>query len=183
MSKKDKNTEKAEEIKQEVDEEIKDKGAENEAVKEAEVVSEPTEDPKDKQISELKDQLLRNMAEYDNYRKRTAKERLELQGDITAKTVGEFLHVLDNIERALASDCSDDNFRKGIEMIYDSLLETLKKLGVEEIETVDFNPSYHQAVQQVQSDELESGKISAVFQKGYKLGDKVLRFAMVAVVS
>lgn len=148
-----------------------------------EVVEEAQTNPQEKELAEVKEALLRTAAEYDNYRKRTAKERMELTADVTAKTAGEFLPVIDNLERALQSECTDENYKKGIAMIYDSLVETLKKLGVEEIEAVDFNPSFHQAVQQVESDELESGKISAVFQKGYKLGDKVLRFAMVAVVS
>lgn len=143
----------------------------------------PAGDPKEKEMQSLKDQLMRNMAEYDNYRKRTAKERMELEPDITAKIVSEFLPVMDNIERALKNECSDDQYKKGIEMIYEAFGETLKKLGVEEIETenADFNPSFHQAVQQLQTDGAESGKIAATFQKGYKIGDKVLRFAMVAV--
>lgn len=172
MSKKEKEIKKEEAVK---DEPIQ------EAVEEAQ--EKPQENPQEKEINQLKETLLRTAAEYDNYRKRTAKERMELTSDITAKTAGEFLPVLDNLERALASNCTDENYKKGVEMIYNSFVETLKGLGVEEIEAVDFNPSFHQAVQQVESDELESGKISAVFQKGYKLGDKVLRFAMVAVVS
>lgn len=143
-----------------------------------------TEDPRDKEISSLKDQLLRNMAEYDNYRKRTSRERIELEPEIAARIVGEFLPVADNIERALKTECTDENYKKGIEMVYTAFTETLKKLGVEEIETenADFNPSLHQAVQQIQSDG-ESGKIAGTFQKGYKIGDKVLRFAMVAVTA
>ena len=104
---------------------------------------------------------------------------------ITARVVGEIFPVIDNIERALKTDCTDESYKKGIEMIYESFVDVLRKLGVEEIETdgADFNPAYHQAVQQVQSDELESGKIATTFQKGYKIGEKILRFSMVAVVS
>ena len=142
------------------------------------------QDPKDKEIASLKDQLMRNMAEYDNYRKRTARERMELQPEITAKTVGEFLTVLDGLERALQSECSDENFKKGIEMLYENFISTLQNLGVEEIPTDSgFDPSMHQAVQQVPAaDGQESGDIASVFQKGYKLGERILRFAMVAVV-
>ena len=101
--------------------------------------------------------------------------------DITARVVGEFLPVLDNLERALAADCSDESYKKGVQMIYDSFNETLEKLGVEKVPAEDFDPSMHQAVQQVQSDDHESGKIVTVFQNGYRIGTKVLRFAMVSV--
>ena len=124
---------------------------------------------------------MRNMAEYDNYRKRTAKEKAELMPDITAKVVGEFLPVLDNLERALAADCTDESYKTGVQMIYDSFNETLTKLGVEKVPTEVFDPSMHQAVQQVQSDDTESGKIVSVFRNGYRIGTKVLRFAMVSV--
>lgn len=140
---------------------------------------------KDKEIETLKDQLLRNMAEYDNYRKRTSRERIELEPEIAAKTVSEFLTVADNLERALSVECSDENFKKGVQMIYDSFMETLEKLGVEQIPAEGaFDPSMHQAVQQVPAEEgQESGEIAATFQKGYKLGSRILRFAMVAVVA
>lgn len=163
-----------EEIKQEKTEEKAEAVAEKE---------EPKTDPKDEEIAKLKDQLLRNMAEYDNYRKRTAKERTELTPDITARVVTEFLPVIDNLERALHTDCSDENYKAGVKMIYDSFVSALESLGVEKVPTEDFDPSVHQAVQQVESDTLESGKIASVFQNGYRLGTKILRFAMVTVVS
>ena len=133
------------------------------------------------ELAKVKEQLMRNMAEYDNYRKRTAKEKAELMPDITARVVTEFLPVLDNLERALAAECSDEGYKKGVQMIYDSFLETLDKLGVEKVPAEEFDPSMHQAVQQVQSDEHESGKIVNVFQNGYRIGTKVIRFAMVSV--
>ncbi len=140
---------------------------------------------KDDEIASLKDQLMRNMAEYDNYRKRTSRERIELEPEISAKIVTEFLTVADSLERALAVECADENFKKGVQMIYDSFMETLNKLGVEQIPTEgDFDPSVHQAVQQVPAAEgQESGQIASTFQKGYKIGNRVLRFAMVAVVA
>ena len=146
------------------------------------VVEEDATDPKDKEIASLKDQLMRNMAEYDNYRKRTARERTELTPEITARVVGEFLPVLDNLERALQTETTDEKYKEGVKLIYDSFMGTLDKLGVEKVQTEDFDPSVHQAVQQVESDELESGKVASVFQNGYKIGTKVLRFAMVTVV-
>ena len=147
---------------------------------EEEVKEEAAADPKDEEIAKLKDQLMRNMAEYDNYRKRTAKERTELTPEITARVVGEFLPVLDNLERALQAETADEKYKEGVKLIYDSFMGTLEKLGVEKVQTEDFDPAVHQAVQQVES-ELESGKVVTVFQQGYKIGNKVLRYAMVAV--
>ena len=169
---------------EEAEEEVKEAAETAEEAVEAAPTSDEEQDPKDKEIASLKDQLMRNMAEYDNYRKRTARERIELQPEITAKTVGEFLTVLDGLERALQSECSDENFKKGIEMLHENFISTLQNLGVEEIQTdKGFDPSMHQAVQQVPAaDGQESGDIASVFQKGYKLGDRILRFAMVAVV-
>lgn len=177
----------------EKEKEQREQTAEKEAdtLNEAEVISEAEpkdsdpkdQDPKDIEIARLKDQLLRNVAEYDNYRKRTAKERTELTPEITARVVTEFLPVMDNLERALRTECADENYKKGVQMIYDAFAETLEKLGVERVPAEDFDPSIHQAVQQVPSDELESGKIASVFQNGYRIGTRVLRFAMVAVVS
>ena len=166
----------------EKDEEIvKEEAAEKTEAAAEETPAAEVADPKDEEIAKLRDQLMRNMAEYDNYRKRTAKEKTEMMPDITARVVTEFLPVLDNLERALATDCTDENYKKGVQMIYDSFTETLEKLGVEKVPAEDFDPSMHQAVQQVQSGEHESGKIVTVFQNGYRIGSKVLRFAMVSV--
>ena len=143
-----KDTVKEEEVLKETEE--KEKSGEN-AVNEAPEKS-PLEaelEKKTEEAEKLKDQLMRNMAEYDNYRKRTSRERVELEPEITAKTVTEFLAVADNLERALSADCADENFKKGVEMIYQSFMETLGKLGVEQIPSEgEFNPSLHQAVQQ-----------------------------------
>ena len=143
---------------------------------ETEEKQEPTE------LEKLNDKLLRTLAEYDNYRKRTARERIELEADITAKVVTGILPVLDNLERALQADCADANYKKGVELIYESFLETLKNLGVSLIETDgEFNPTFHQAVQKVSDENFDSNQITNTFQKGYKIGEKVIRFAMVAV--
>ena len=138
----------------------------------------------EQQVEELTDRLKRSMAEFDNYRKRTAKERMELSPEITARNLTEFLPVMDNLDRALAAECKDPDYKKGVEMIHESFVTALQNLGVEVIESdgAQFNPSYHQAVQQVEDDSKEEGTIAATFQKGYKIGEKVLRFAMVAVV-
>lgn len=179
---KEKETKETEEIKEEQEVKEQQEAGENTEAPANEEKA-PEKDKKDEEIAKLKDQLLRNMAEYDNYRKRTAKEKADLMPDITARIVGEFLPIMDNLERALETECSDENYKIGVKMIYDSFMSTLDKLGVEKVPTEDFDPAMHQAVQQVPSDELESGKIASVFQNGYRIGTKVLRFAMVAVVA
>ena len=137
------------------------------------------------ELEKLKDQLLRQAAEYDNYRKRTARERAELTPEITAKIMTKFLPVIDNVERAIAAECTDTEYKKGIDMIGESFAALLTELGVSEVNTEGvFDPTLHQAVQQVESENVEgaeAGTIAQVFQKGYKLGDKVIKFAMVAV--
>ena len=137
------------------------------------------------ELAQVKDQLLRTMAEYDNHRKRTAKEKLELRADIISNVVSDFLPVMDNLERALQAECSDEKYKQGVSMIYDSFMATLTKLGVSEIESdgADFNPQIHQAVQRVDEEGVESGKVAKTFAKGYKINDKVIRFAMVAVAN
>lgn len=171
--------------KNEEENDVTEEAAAEETAKNAEAAEADAEKPEadkaDDEVAKLKEQLMRNMAEYDNYRKRTAKEKAEMMPDITARVVSDFLPVLDNLERALAADCSDESYKKGVQMIYDSFMETLEKLGVEKVPVEDFDPSMHQAVQQVQSDDHESGKIVNVFQNGYRIGTKVIRFAMVSV--
>ena len=141
----------------------------------------PEKNAAEEELAKVKEQLMRNMAEYDNYRKRTAKEKSEMMPEMTARVVTEFLPVLDNLERALAADCTDEGYKKGVQMIYDSFIDALDKLGVEKVPTDKFDPSMHQAVQQVQSEDHESGSIVTVFQNGYRIGARVLRFAMVSV--
>ena len=135
------------------------------------------------ELSAVKEQLVRTMAEYDNFRKRSQREKDALRADIIVNVTSKFLPVMDNLERALNADCADENYKSGVKMIYDSFMETLKGLGVEEIESdgADFSPNLHQAVQKIQSEEVESGKVAQTFAKGYKIGDKVIRFAVVAV--
>lgn len=135
------------------------------------------------ELEQTKDRLLRTMAEYDNFRKRSAREKDALRADIIANVTSKFLPVMDNLERALGADCSDENYKNGVKMIYDSFMETLTGLGVEEIvsEGAAFDPSCHQAVQRVSEGDAESGTVVQTFAKGYKIGDKVIRFAVVAV--
>ncbi len=175
MSKKDKEKKLQEEMTEETDTEV---------TEEADGEQAEATDPKDAEIADLKDKLLRSMAEFDNYRKRTAKERLDMAGEITAKNLTSLLPVIDNLERALATECADPNYKKGIELIYESFTGALTEMGVEAIASdgEQFNPAYHQAVQQIEDDSKDAGTVAATFLKGYKIGEKVLRFAMVTVV-
>ncbi len=137
------------------------------------------------ELAAVKDQLVRTMAEYDNFRKRSAREKDALRAEIITNVTSKFLPVMDNLERALTADCTDENYKNGVRMIYDSFMETLKNLGVEEIASdgAAFDPNYHQAVQRVENSDVESGTVVQTFAKGYKIGEKVIRFAMVSVAN
>jgi len=140
----------------------------------------------EKELAETKDSLLRLAAEYDNFRKRTAKEKLQAHGDAKASVLVELLPVLDNFDRALDKGVSDSEaFQKGIEMTYNQLVSTLGSLGVESFgEKGDtFDPLLHNAVMHTQSDELPENTLAEIFLKGYKIGDKVLRCADVQVAN
>jgi len=125
------------------------------------------------------------MAEYDNFRKRSAKEKLDCYSDATAKVIGEVLPIYDNFERALESETADENFKKGIEMIFNQFTEVLKKLGIEVINPLGevFDPNVAQAINQIEDENFGENTVAQVFQKGYKTGDKVIRYAMVVVAN
>ena len=133
----------------------------------------------------LNDKYLRICAEYDNFRRRSQKEKDDLYGDIKADTVQKFLPVYDNLERALKQGTEDEAYRKGVEMIMTQFESTLEKLGVTAIECLGekFDPELHNAVMHVDDEEKGENEIVEVFQKGFKLGDKVIRFAMVKVAN
>ena len=133
----------------------------------------------------LNDKFLRICAEYDNYRRRSQKEKDNLYGDVKADTVTKFLPVYDNLERALKQGTEDEAYRKGVEMIMTQFCSTLEKLGVTPIECLGekFDPEVHNAVMHVEDEEKGENEIVEVFQKGFKLGDKVIRFAMVKVAN
>ena len=137
-----------------------------------------------KQLESTKDQFARLAAEYDNYRKRTAKEKETLYQDAKADTIKEFLAVYDNLERAAAAPGGeDDPHKKGLEMIFTQYKELLKKLGVSEIEAQGrpFDPERHEAVMHVDDENLGENEVAQVFQAGFVLGDKVIRHAVVQV--
>lgn len=139
-----------------------------------------------KQLETTKDQFARLAAEYDNYRKRTAKEKETLYQDAKADTIREFLAVYDNLERAAAAPGGeDDPHKKGLEMIFTQYKELLKKLGVAEIEAQGqpFDPERHEAVMHVDDENFGENQVAQVFQAGFILGDKVIRHAVVQVAN
>ena len=134
------------------------------------------------ELDALKDRLLRLTAEYDNYRKRTAKEKEGIYTDACTDVLKEVLPVADNLERALAVDGNVEDLKKGIEMTIKGLLNSLEKLGVEEIDTTNgFDPNLHQAISVVEDTNLNTNDVAQVYQKGYKKGEKVIRYSMVTV--
>ena len=139
----------------------------------------------EKQLAAANDKYLRICAEYDNFRRRSQKEKDALYGDIKADTVQKFLPVYDNLERALKQGTEDEAYRKGVEMIMTQFTGTLEKLGVTAIESLGqtFDPSLHNAVMHVDDETKGENEIVEVFQQGFKLGDKVIRFAMVKVAN
>ncbi len=139
----------------------------------------------EKEKAALDDKYLRICAEYDNFRRRSQKEKDNLYGDIKANTVQQFLPVYDNLSRALKQGTEDEAYRKGVEMIMTQFESTLEKLGVTAIECLGekFDPELHNAVMHVDDEEKGENEIVEVFQKGFKLGDKVIRFAMVKVAN
>lgn len=132
-----------------------------------------------------KDQFLRLAAEYDNYRKRTAKEKENLWADAKADTVQAFLPVYDNLERAMKQETSDEAYKKGVEMTMNQLKEVFARLGVTEIEAMGkpFDPNLHNAVMHIEDENLGENVVAQVFQAGFMLGEKVIRFAMVQVAN
>lgn len=139
-----------------------------------------------KQLESVKDQFTRLTAEYDNYRKRTTKEKERLYQDAKADTIREFLAVYDNLERAAASEGGEDSpHKKGLEMIFAQYKEILKKLGVTQIEALGqpFDPEKHNAVMHIDDESLGENVVSQVFQEGFELGGKVIRHAIVQVAN
>lgn len=171
---------KAEEVKEEAT------GQAQEEVKEEPKVE--VVDPKDEQITELNNRLLRLQADFDNYRRRTTTEKMELSTFVTANVVEKFLKILDNFERAEASaekNADAASIMKGITQIRKQFDEALKALKVEEIPTMNekFDANVHEAIMRGNNPDLEDEVIDMVFEKGYKIGDKVIRHSKVRVNS
>lgn len=159
-----------------------------EAKEEQAEAKEAVVDEKDEKITELNNRLMRLQADFDNFRRRTAGEKEQLSGFVTAGVVGKFLKVLDNFERAEASaekTADLEGLLTGMKQIRRQFEETFKELGVEEIVAQDakFDPNLHEAVMRGQNPELEDETIDMVFEKGYKLHDRVIRHSKVRVIS
>lgn len=137
----------------------------------------------EEELQESKDKYIRLLAEYDNYRKRTAKEKTETYQNASVRCIEQLLPVIDSFERSLEFECTDENFKNGMAMIFGQLKEFLEKMNVTAIEALgsEFDPNFHNAIQQQEGTDYESGHVCAVYQKGYMLGDKLIRPAMVAV--
>lgn len=137
------------------------------------------------ELAAQNDKYLRLMAEYDNFRKRSAKERLEIYPDATAKAIEKFLPLADNFERAASVATTDEKYKAGILMIQNQLGEIFKAMGVTVIDRVgeEFDPNLENAVMQIEDETLKENTVAAVLQKGYMLGDKVIRPAMVSVAN
>ena len=160
---------------------------------EAEVQEEVQEEPgSNEEVEAVKDQLaqqedkyLRLAAEYDNYRKRTAKEKESLWTDAKADTAAAFLPVYDNLERAMKQETTDEAYKKGVEMTMNQLKEVFSKLGITEIPALGekFDPNLHNAVMHIDDENFGENEIAQVFQAGFMCGEKVIRFSMVKVAN
>ena len=207
----DKNIPVSEEITEETAEETAETVTEAEAETEATEVAEEKEEGKpskkkskklenecaelkkkleaaENELAEANDKYTRLFAEYDNYRKRSAKERAGIYADASADALTEILPILDNMERALQfkdAQGGEENMAKGIEMIMKSFSEVLSKMGVSEIEAIGktFDPNLHNAVMHIEDESFGESEIVEVFMKGYIKADKVLRYAMVKVAN
>ena len=144
-----------------------------------------TPDPVQDALLQEQNKFLRLAAEYDNYRKRTAKEKESIWADAKASVVASFLPVYDNLERALKQDTADEAYKKGVEMTMTQLKDVLSKLGVTEIDAAGqpFDPKLHNAVMHVEDEAFGENTVAEVFQAGFQLGEKVIRFAMVKVAN
>ena len=137
------------------------------------------------QVAQQEDKFLRLAAEYDNYRRRTAKEKESIWSEAKADAAVAFLPVYDNLERALKQETADEAYKKGVEMTMTQLRSVLEKLGITEIPALGqpFDPTLHNAVMHVEDESLGENTVAEVFQAGFKLGDKVIRFSMVKVAN
>ena len=156
-----------------------------EIIEETPVEEVPEVNPWEEKYNAERDAHLRVAAEFDNFRKRTIKEKEASYGNGKADAVAKMLPVYDNLERALNQETTDAAYKKGVEMTMNELVKIFTALGVEIFGNVgdEFDPNLHNAVMHIENEELGENTIAAVFQKGFKIGDKVVRFAMVQVAN
>ncbi|MCY6959708.1 nucleotide exchange factor GrpE [Clostridium brassicae] len=164
-------------IKENTEEEVNELKVENNELKE--------ENKKlENELDTLKERLLRVNAEYENFRNRTEKEKKEIYTDACGDVLENILPVYDNLQRAIMADGSVEDLRLGIEAVMKQFIESLKKLDVEEISAEgEFDPNYHNAIMHIEDDNFDKNQIVEVFQKGFKRGDKVLRYSLVKVAN
>ena len=181
---KEEQTAPAEETKEETKTEEQTAPAEPTAEEKPEEETKPAKDPA-AELAAMNDKYLRLMAEYDNFRKRSQKEKDALYGDIKANALKAFLPVYDNLVRALQQPTEDEAYKKGVEMIMTQFNSTMEKLGVTPMDCLGqkFDPAFHNAVMHVEDEEKGENEIVEVFQQGFMLGGKVVRFAMVQVAN
>ena len=176
----DKKAEKSAKKSGKADKKAKDEKTEEEAAEETVevLVSEAA-------MAALNDKYLRVCAEYDNFRKRSQKEKEAIYAEVKGDTLLKFLPVYDNLARALSQSTADEAYRKGVELIMNQFVATMEKLGVSRIESLGqkFDPAFHNAVMHVDDEEKGENEIVEVFQEGFTLGEKVIRFAMVKVAN
>lgn len=167
-------------------EEKKEDLEENKVEKEEVKTSETDELSKAKQeLDETTDRLKRIMAEFENYKKRSSKEREMLYNSLLADIISSFLPIIDNLEKAVDAKTEDEGYKQGVELVLKQFMDTFKTLGVEQIEAVGktFDPEIHEAVSSVQDESLGEKEIKEEFRKGYKIGTKVIRHSMVVVAN
>ena len=176
-----------EEAKEEVAEEVKEEtqAAEEEKASKEAAESSGAESELEKKCRDLNEKYMRTLAEYDNYRKRTIKEKESIYPEAKAVVVEKFLAVADNLERALASAEEKGGFYEGVLMVKKQMDECLASLGVEEIKAVGeaFDPSIHNAVMHVEDENFGENIVAEEFQKGYRIGDRIVRHSMVKVAN
>lgn len=170
MATKKKKEEVVEEVKEEVTPEVTETDPENEF---------------EKKYNDVNEKYMRTLAEYDNYRKRTIKEKESIYPEAKAVVVEKFLPVMDNFQRAIDSAENKDGFYEGVVMLKKQMDDVLTALGVEEIKSVgeEFNPEFHNAVMHIDDEEQGENVIVEEFQKGYKIGERVIRHSMVKVAN
>ncbi len=177
--KKDKKNVNAEELEQE---NLEQENSEKEAEQAAEQAAAGELDRVKHQLAETSDKYLRVLAEYDNFRKRSQKERDSIYGDAYVDCIKNMLPIIDNLERVLTLE-GDEQFMSGLRLIINQTHESLNKMGVHEIECKAFDPNLHNAVMHVEDENYGENEIVEVFQKGYVYGEKVIRYAMVKVAN
>lgn len=163
-------------MKEEVEEDLKQEGTAG---------HDTNQNSMQQELDELNDRYKRLMAEFDNYKKRSSKEREGLYNTLVADIVTSFLPMLDNLEKAVNAVTQDESYKQGVQMVLKQFMDTLGALGVQTIETVGktFDPELHEAVSSVQDDTLGEKEIKEEFRKGYKIGNKVIRHSMVVVAN